>query len=138
MILLFKFRCPEEADRIKKKLLIIPGYIIGISCLLLVTYRTFIAFFSESKSVLVNINRFGEQYLDLFALVVIWIITLIGLIILILMLKEEREIRNENYYDDSSFFKINNSSKDIESDMVIKLDKGEIKGLIADSVNLDE
>ncbi|KYK29698.1 hypothetical protein AYK20_05060 [Thermoplasmatales archaeon SG8-52-1] len=118
--------------------MIIPGYIIGISCLLLVTYRTFIAFFSESKSVLVNINRFGEQYLDLFALVVIWIITLIGLIILIFMLKEEREIRNGNYNDDLSFFKISDSSKDIESDMIIKIDKGEIKGLIADPVNFDE
>ena len=138
MVLLLKFRCPGGADRIKNKLLIIPGYIIGISCLLLVTYRTFIAFFSESKSVLVNINRFGEQYLDLFALVVIWIITLIGLIILIFMLKEEREIRNGNYNDDLSFFKISDSSKDIESDMIIKIDKGEIKGLIADPVNFDE
>jgi hypothetical protein len=72
------------------------------------------------------------------ALVVIWIISLIGLIILILMLKEEREIRNGNYNDDSSIFKKNNPLKDIDNDMVIKMDKGEIKGLIADSVNFDE
>jgi hypothetical protein len=113
LILLFKFRCPEEADRIKNKLLIIPGYIIGLSCLLLVTYRTFLAFFSDSKSVLVHINRYGEQYLDLFALVIIWIITFIGLFYLIMTLKEERKIKNDNY-------------------------KAEIKGIVADSVNVDE
>jgi hypothetical protein len=54
------------------------------------------------------------------------------------MLKEEREIRNGNYNDDSSIFKKNNPLKDIDNDMVIKMDKGEIKGLIADSVNFDE
>ena len=138
MVLLFKLRCPEEADRIKYKLLIIPGYIIGISSLLIITYRTFIAFFSESKSVLININRFGEQYLDLFALIVIWLISLIGLIILILMLKEESGIRNGNYKTDTSIFKKNVPSKDIENNIIINLDKSEIKGLITDSVNFDE
>lgn len=138
MVLLYKLRCPEEADRIKYKLLIIPGYIIGISSLLIITYRTFIAFFSESKSVLININRFGEQYLDLFALIVIWLISLIGLIILILMLKEERGIRNGNYKTDTSIFKKKVPSKDIENNIIINLDKNEIKGLITDSVNFDE
>ena len=138
MILLFKLRCPEEADRIKYKLLVIPGYIIGLNCLLLVTYRTFIAFFSESKSVLININKFGEQYLDLFALIVIWVISLIGLIILIFMLKEEREIRNKSYKQDASILKKNNPSKDTDYNMGIKIEKNEIKGLIADSVNFDE
>jgi len=138
LVLLYKLRCPEEADRIKYKLLIIPGYIIGISSLLIITYRTFIAFFSESKSVLININRFGEQYLDLFALIVIWLISLIGLIILILMLKEERGIRNGNYKTDTSIFKKKVPSKDIENNIIINLDKNEIKGLITDSVNFDE
>lgn len=138
MILVFKPRCLEEADKIKYKLLIIPGYIIGISCLLLVTYRTFIAFFSESKSVIIHINRFGEQYLDLVALVIIWLISLIGLIILILMLKDEKKIRKDNYKDEKSFFKKNNPSKDIENNLIIKLDKNEIKGFIADTVNFDE
>ena len=104
---------PGEADRIKNKLLVIPGYIIGLSCLLLVTYRTFIAFFSESKSVLIHINRFGEQYLDLVALVVIWIISLIGLIILLYMLKEERENKKRK-------------------------SKSEINGLIVNSINFEE
>jgi hypothetical protein len=45
--------------------------------------------------VLININKFGEQYFDLFALTIIWIISLIGLIILILMLKEERSSKYE-------------------------------------------
>ena len=92
----------------------------------------------KSWQIIVNINRFGEQYLDLIALVVIWIISLIGIIILFLMLKEEREIRNNNYKDDTSFFKKKSPSKDIENNMVIKIDKDEIKGLIADSVNFDD
>jgi len=61
------------------------------------TYRTLIAFFSESKSVVVNINKYGEQYIDLVALVIIWIISLVGLIILFLMLKEEKILTNSFY-----------------------------------------
>jgi hypothetical protein len=103
-----------------------------------VTYRTFIAFFSESKSVLININKFGEQYFDLFALVIIWIISFIGLIILILMLKEERELRNGKYESEKSIFKKNNPSSDTDSKMGVKIEKGEIKGFFADSANFDD
>ena len=72
----------------------VTGYIVGLSCLFLITYRTLIAFFSESKAVIIHINKFGEQYIDLFALVVIWIICLVGLIALFWMLKEEKVSKN--------------------------------------------
>lgn len=111
-----------------------------MSCLLIITYRTFIAFFSESKSVLININKFGEQYFDLLALVIIWAISLIGLFILFLMLREEKTIKNDNYKTaEGSIIGQNNSFLDIDNKINIKLDKREIKGAIAGRVkNFDE
>jgi hypothetical protein len=73
----------------KKKFLILPGYLIGIGCLALLTYRTFLAFFSESKSITIQVNRYGEQYSDIAVLVFIWIVCLIGLLYLSTLLKEE-------------------------------------------------
>lgn len=71
------------------KLLIIPGYLVGIGSLFIISYRTIIAFFNDSKSVTIHVNRFGEHYADLVFLVIIWIICLIGLLYLYLFLKEE-------------------------------------------------
>jgi hypothetical protein len=110
-------------------LLIIPGYIIGLNCLLLVTYRTFIAFFSESKSVLININKFGEQYFDLFALLIIWIISIIGLILLILMVKDERDLIKGGYKSENvKILNQNNSPSEVDNKVNVKIDKSEIKG----------
>jgi len=64
----------------KLKLLIVPGYLVGIGSLCILTYRTLLAFVSTSKSVTIHINRYGEQYADIAFLIVIWIICLIGLI----------------------------------------------------------
>ena len=50
-----------------------------------------IAFLSENKAVTIHINRFGEQYYDIVALVIIWIVCLIGLIFLLRVLREEKE-----------------------------------------------
>ena len=77
------------------------------------TYRTFIAFFSDSKSILISINKFGEQYFDLFALAIIWIISLVGLVTLFLMLKEERT--SENY-----LFKSDNTSMSQEKEINLR------------------
>ena len=85
---------------IKIKLLIIPGYIIGLCCLFLVTCRTLIAFFSESKAVIIHINKFGEQFIDLFALFIIWIICLVGLTALFWMLKKEKISKNNFFKSD--------------------------------------
>ena len=68
----------------------VTGYFVGLSCLFLITYRTLIAFFSENKAVIIHVNKFGEQYIDLIALVIIWIICLVGLIALFCMLKQEK------------------------------------------------
>lgn len=73
----------------KKRFLILPGYLVGIGCVVLLTYRTFLAFFSESKSITIYVNRYGEQYIDIALLVFIWIVCLIGLLYLSILLKEE-------------------------------------------------
>lgn len=66
----------------KNKLIIVPGYLIGIGSLFIVTYRTLLAFFSESKSITIHINRYGEQYIDMVFLTIMWIICLVGLLYL--------------------------------------------------------
>ena len=76
--------------KMKNKLLIVPGYLIGIGCLFIITYRTILAFFSDSKSITIHVNRFGEQYADIAFLVVIWIICLVGLIYLFIVMREGR------------------------------------------------
>ena len=74
----------------KNKLLIVPGYLIGIGSLFIITYRTILAFFSESKSITIHVNRYGEQYADIAFLVVIWIVCLLGLIYLFIVMREGR------------------------------------------------
>ena len=74
----------------KNKLLIIPGYLVGIGSLIILTYRTLLAFFSDSKSVTVYVNRYGEQYADVAILIFIWIVCLVGLRYLYLIIKEEK------------------------------------------------
>jgi phosphotransferase system glucose/maltose/N-acetylglucosamine-specific IIC component len=82
---------------IRDKLFVIPGYLTGLGCLLIITYRTLIAFFSEGKSIIININSYGEQYVDIIALVVIWIICIIGFYFLIKKSKQEEKSNEFNY-----------------------------------------
>ena len=77
-----------EEININYKIMIIPGYFIGLSCLFLVTYRTLVAYLSDSNAVTIYINRYGEQHLDIVALIVFWIICLIGMIFLLKILKK--------------------------------------------------
>ena len=77
-----------EDININYKIMIIPGYFIGLSCLFLVTYRTLVAYLSDSNAVTIYINRYGEQHLDIVALIVFWIIYLIGMIFLLKILKK--------------------------------------------------
>ena len=72
----------------KLRLLIIPGYLVGIGSLFIVTYRTLLAFFSDSKAVTIYVNKYGEQYADIVALILIWSICLIGLIVLYFVVKD--------------------------------------------------
>ena len=78
--------------------MIITGYIIGLCSLFIVTYRTLIAFFSESKAVIIYVNRFGEQFIDIFAIFVVWLICLVGLFYLLKYGKKE-ELSKENLLD---------------------------------------
>ena len=71
-----------------KKLLLIPGYLVGCGGLALITYRTVLAFSSSSKAITVQVNRYGEQYLDLVALVLLWAVCVVGLWSLTQLLKE--------------------------------------------------
>ena len=74
----------------KKKLLIVPGYLVGIGGVFLITYQTLLAFFSESKSITIQVNRYGEQYGDIAVLVFIWIVCVIGAVSLVVLLKEQK------------------------------------------------
>ena len=74
----------------KNKLLIVPGYIVGIGSLCIITYRTLLAFFVNSKAVTIHINRYGEQYADIAFLIFLWIICLVGLVYLYRAIKEGR------------------------------------------------
>ena len=71
----------------EKRLLILPEYLVGMGGLLLITYRTLLAFFSESKSVTIQVNRYGEQYGDIAVLVFIWIVCVVGVVSLVALLK---------------------------------------------------
>lgn len=86
-----------EEKNIRDKLLVIPGYLTGLGCLLIMTYRTIIAFFSEGKSIIITINSYGEQFLDIIAIAVIWIICLIGFYFLIRKSKQEEKSNKYKY-----------------------------------------
>jgi hypothetical protein len=52
-----------------------------------------IAFFSESKAITIHINNFNEQYLDIAALIVIWLVMFIGIFFMIKLLREKAPSR---------------------------------------------
>ena len=76
--------------------MILPGFIVGIICLMIITYRSIIAFLDENKVITISINKYGEQYFDIAALAVIWSVCLISLFFLIKTLKKEPLL---NYYN---------------------------------------
>lgn len=74
----------------KKNLFILPGYLVGIGSLVLITYRTVLTIFSDNKSITIHMNRYGEQFGDIAALVFLWIVCIIGLISLYFLMKEQK------------------------------------------------
>jgi hypothetical protein len=72
----------------KKTWFVLPGYCVGLGGLVLITYRTILAVSSPGKAILVSVNRFGEQYLDLVALAFLWLVCLVGLLCLSSLVKE--------------------------------------------------
>ena len=77
--------------------MIVPGYIVGIISLMIVTYRSIIAFLDENKVITISINKYGEQYFDIAALAVIWFICLISLFFLIKTLRKESLLKDDTY-----------------------------------------
>lgn len=77
--------------------MIAPGFIVGIVCLMMITYRTILAFFNENKVILININKYGEQYLDIVALGFIWSVILVSLFFLVKTLRKESYLKKDNY-----------------------------------------
>jgi len=77
-------------DRMKKTWLVLPGYCVGLGGLLLITYRTLLAVSSPEKVIMVSVNRFGEQYLDLVCLVFLWAVCLVGLLSLSSTVSEKK------------------------------------------------
>jgi len=69
-----------------------------------------IAFFSESKAVTIHINNFNEQYMDIIALFIIWIVVLIGLIFMIKVIRKEKPARDRLFdYEKTPIFSKNKS-----------------------------
>lgn len=81
--------------------MIVPGFLIGLSCLLLVTYRTILAFFSDGKAIIININKYGEQFLDIAALIIIWMVFLMSLYFLVRVLRREKTSELNFFRNDS-------------------------------------
>jgi len=83
----------------KKDLFILPGYLIGIGCLGLITYRTLSAVRTESKTITVQVNQYGEQYLDVALLVVFWIVCIIGVLSIMTRTNETKMKRRSMGHD---------------------------------------
>jgi hypothetical protein len=60
----------------------------------IVAIRTLIAFFSKSNAVTIYVSKFGEQHLDIFALIIFFIICIARLILLLKTLKKEKIDKN--------------------------------------------
>jgi len=78
-----------RVNPMRKTLLVLPGYCVGLGGLVLITYRTLLALGTESKSVTIQVNRFGEQYLDVMCLVFLWGVCMLGMLSLSSVLKKE-------------------------------------------------
>jgi len=74
-----------EANKTNKDyetVFILGGYISGMLVLGLHTWITLRAFFSDSKSITIYVNRYGEQYGDILTFIFFWALFLVGLVFL--------------------------------------------------------
>jgi ABC-type nickel/cobalt efflux system permease component RcnA len=74
-------------DSLRNTWWVLPGYGVGLGGLALITYRTMRAMVSTSKSITVQVNSYGEQYLDLLSLALLWVVSIIGMWVLWSMMK---------------------------------------------------
>jgi hypothetical protein len=95
---------------------------VGFICLIIITYRFVLAFLNENKIVTISINLYGEQYLDVIALAIIWFVCLTSLFYLVKMLKQESLLKNVSFkLQKKPFVKNENHFFDLAYN--IKLDK---------------
>lgn len=106
----------------KKLLLVFPGYCIGLGGLLLITYRTFLAAVSGSKTITLQVNRYGEQYLDVLILCFLWVTCAIGLRSLSQLIRKQEDTTTQTeamgampQQSDHSFFMNNGPSSPLIS-----------------------
>ena len=103
-----------SADSMKKLWLVFPGYCIGLGGLVLITYRTMLAVLSQSKEITLQVNRYGEQYMDLFVLCFLWTVCAIGLWSLFRLMKDrenttiQTDVLSTMHQQSDSFFFMNN------------------------------
>ena len=69
----------DESKIVLQKTLIFASILIGMISLSLVTRNIVLAFFSETKSAIIYINRSGEQYFDILACVIMWPFSISGM-----------------------------------------------------------
>jgi hypothetical protein len=81
----------------KKEHFILPGYLVGISSLGLITYRTLLAVGTEGKAITVTVNHYGEQYLDVVMLAFLWVFCIIGVLCLLSQGKEQQTRASEDH-----------------------------------------
>ena len=72
-----------------KSVIILSGYLSGILILVVQTWIMIRAYFNDSKSVTIYVNRFGEQFGDVIVFIFIWIICLFGLYLLYNKIKKQ-------------------------------------------------
>jgi sporulation protein YlmC with PRC-barrel domain len=120
-----------------KKLLMIPGYIVGIGSLCIISFQTLRAVFSESKSVTVYINRFGEQYADLVFLLVLWGICLLGLVYLYHTIREGQIIQESRNIEGKKVMSTDGVYLGILRNSLIDKQTGMVQGVIEPSQHID-
>ncbi len=67
---------------------IISGYVAGVLVLLLQTWVFLKAYLSDSKSITIYVNSYGEQYGDIATFIFLWLICIIGVFFLYKKMKK--------------------------------------------------
>jgi len=76
-------------DKKYGSIFILGGYLSGLMLLGLQTWITLKAFFSDSKSVTIHVNNYGEMYGDIATFIFFWVVCIIGLVLLYKQIKKQ-------------------------------------------------
>jgi len=64
-----------------KRAIIFAAILVGLANVLANTLDVGVAYADENKATTININEYGEQYIDIICIIGFWIISLAGLIL---------------------------------------------------------